>query len=184
MSRTFKKLSLQYSYLKLEKEEVDELCGSVEKKMRTYMEKNYPQYYNDFFADQSKDIKHEDPKHQEKETKLPKNKDLKKLYRKIASKIHPDKTSDVDAANLFAEAAKAYADNDVGKMIEIASLNNIEITELSFETIDLLQKNIEEITRNIATKKNTSGWAWHKAKTDEDKFKIIKYILHTKGVSI
>ena len=188
MSRKFKKFSLQYSYLKMEKEEVDEICFSVEKNMRSYMNKNYPEYCKYFFRDQVKDPVLEENQElgQEIEIKVesPKNIDLKKLYRRIASKIHPDKTNEERESKLFAEAAQAYSENDIGKMIEIAALINIEIAELSFETIALLRDNIEKITKHITLKKQTTGWAWHKTKTEEDKLKIVKYILSTRGISI
>ena len=171
MSRKFKKFSLQYSYLKMEKEEVDEICFSVEKNMRSYMNKNYPEYCKYFFRDQVKDPVLEENQElgQEIEIKVesPKNIDLKKLYRRIASKIHPDKTNEERESKLFAEAAQAYSENDIGKMIEIAALINIE-----------------KITEDIALKKQTTGWAWYNTKTDEDKLKIVKYILSTRGISI
>ena len=158
MSRKFKKFSLQYSYLKMEKEEVDEICFSVEKNMRSYMNKNYPEYCKYFFRDQVKDPVLEENQElgQEIEIKVesPKNIDLKKLYRRIASKIHPDKTNEERESKLFAEAAQAYSDN------------------------------IEKITEDIALKKQTTGWAWYNTKTDEDKLKIVKYILSTRGISI
>ena len=49
MSITHKKLTLQYAYLKLEKEETDEICSSVEPEIRSYMEEHYPEHYKDFY---------------------------------------------------------------------------------------------------------------------------------------
>ena len=46
MSRIkLKKLTLQYAFLKLEKEEVEEACSGQEKEIQEYMRKYYPEYY-------------------------------------------------------------------------------------------------------------------------------------------
>ncbi len=41
----------------MEAEDVKDICASVEKDIRSYMKKNYPQHYKDFFADDSKVLK-------------------------------------------------------------------------------------------------------------------------------
>ena len=50
MSKKFQKLALQYAYLQLEKEEVDETCITVEKEMREYLEKHHPEHYETFYG--------------------------------------------------------------------------------------------------------------------------------------
>ena len=183
MSRQFKKLTLQYSYLKMEAEDVKDICASVEEDIRSYMKKNYPQHYKDFFADDSKVSKKDQTSNETIENKI-KNKDLKKLYRKIASKIHPDKTNNKKESDLFAQAAKAYSENDVGKILEIAGLINIEIPELSDDAISLLQNNINEVYKEVETRKKSSAWYWYHSNTEEEKLNIIKHILGSKGISL
>ena len=183
MSRQFKKLTLQYSYLKMEAEDVKDICTSVEKDIRSYMKKNYPQHYKDFFADNSMVLKKDQTNDEKIDSKI-KNKDLKKLYRKIASKIHPDKTNNKKESDLFAQAAKAYSENDVGKILEIAGLINVEVPELSDDTVSLLQNNINEIYKDIETRKKSSAWYWHHSNTEEEKLNIIKHILGSKGISL
>ncbi len=190
MSRKIKRLTLQYSYLVLEKEEVDEICAEVEPQLREYMEKYYPEHYDTFYSISEeptapKEIEdEEDEEAEDKEPEIPKNKDLKKLYRKIASKSHPDKADNDEDAALFSKAAKAYKENDLATMLDIAGLLNLEIVELSPESIFLLSENIKTLSDGINNKKKTASWVWHQSETEEQKVAIIKMILLSKGVNI
>ena len=97
MSRNFKKLTLQYAYLQLEKEEVVEICEKVEPQIKKFLKENYPEHYDAFFGNLEPEIPNsnkvaeknpidETPDIDEdcEATKTPKNNDLKKLYRKCA----------------------------------------------------------------------------------------------------
>lgn len=200
MSRQFKKLTLQYAYLQLEIEEISEICINVEPEIREYIKEHYPEHYETFFGKVPKNPKPnkitendpieenipdlEDVEH-ELEQREPKNKDLKKLYRKIVEKTHPDKTGDNSLAQVFSDAVKAYNQSDIAKMLEIASQLNIEITELAAESIALLNQNIETLTKEIHSKRNTAAWAWHSAKENaEEKKRIIEFILKNKGIKL
>ena len=135
MSRKFKKLTLQYAYLQLEAEEVNDICTQVEPEIREYIKQHYPEHYDAFFKSlpdkpgsnkvtENDQIEEEIPDlediEHEIEKKEPKNKDLKKLYRKIAETTHPDKIGDNSLSELFSDAVKAYRENDIAKMLEIA----------------------------------------------------------------
>ena len=190
MSRKIKRLTLQYSYLALEKEEVDEICAEVEPQLREYMEKYYPEHYDTFYSISEEPTApketedEEDEESEDKKPEIPKNKDLKKLYRKIASKSHPDKADNDEDAELFSKAAKAYQENDLATMLDIAGLLNLEIVELSPESIFLLSENIEKLSDGINNMKKTASWVWHQSETEEQKVAIIKMILLSKGINI
>jgi hypothetical protein len=200
MSRKFKKLTLQYAYLQLEVEEVSDICANVEPEIRDYIKQHYPEHYDTFFGNvpvnpESKKMTENDPIEEnipdlediehELEQREPKNKDLKKLYRKIVEKTHPDKTGDNSLAQVFSDAVKAYNQSDIAKMLEIASQLNIEITELAAESIALLNENIKTLTSEINSKRNTAAWAWHSAKENaEEKKRIIEFILKNKGIKL
>ena len=176
MKTKTKKLSLQYGYLSLEKKEVFEACFSVEKEMRKYMKEHYPDETEEFFNNAKKNVvEEEEPKKDNK----PKHKDVKKIYRKLASKIHPDLTDNEEEKLLFAEAAEAYRESDLGKLLEIASVVRIDIPNLSDECLFILQDNIQELIKKIDNKKTTSSWAWYGAKNHEDKMIILEKIIQT-----
>ena len=193
MSRKFKKLTLQYSYFELEIEEVDEICLAMDKDMQKYFKENYPDQYEAFYDSPtsipisedkpSEGEPNDDGNEQEKESRV-KNKDLKKLYRKIAEKTHPDKVGNDEKSDLFSEAATAYSENDLATLLKIASSLNIEILDLSAESIILLEENIENLKNRIDNKKKTTAWAWHNCKSNEEKNRVIKNILEFKGIPV
>jgi hypothetical protein len=186
----FKKLTLQYAYLKVEKEEVDEACLDVEKDIRSYIQKHYPDHYNSFYEEPQKSHENTaepppEPQPEPEEVRAPpKNKDLKKLYRKIAEKTHPDKTGDNQFSHMFSEAALAYKTDDIGKLLEIAGNLNIELVELSPESLALLENNIKTLSIEIHKKKNTVAWSWSQVNSDNERMDLIRMILKNKGIEI
>jgi hypothetical protein len=186
-----KKLTLQYSYLLLEKDELSIICEKVEKEIRNYMKEKHPEEYNTIQKTANQDIKEPTIDESEdldvtEEVKIPKikNKDLKKLYRKIVEKTHPDKTGHNKCADDFSQAANAYSEGNLAKMLEIAGSLNIEISELSQESVQLLENNVETLTKEIIKIKNTHGWKWYKADSIQIKENIIKSIFRSKGIKI
>ena len=180
MKQNIKKLTLQYGYLSLEKNDVSDACTSVEKEMSDYMKKYFSEDAKSFYSepeeiDQTKESKKNIDNTGSKNTKP---KDIKKLYRKLASKIHPDKTDNEDEKKLFAEAAEAYESNDVGKLLEISGLVSLEIPELSDECVDILNGNILYLSKEIEDMKTTSAWSWYKAKNHEEKMSIIENVVN------
>jgi hypothetical protein len=199
MPNKFKKLTLQYAYLRLEKEEVDEACLSIEGEIRSYMEKHYCEAYRSIYGPplepvsppivepkEEKEIEEEELKEEElkeeQEPAVPKNKDIKTLYRRIAEKTHPDRAGSNDYAELFSQAAEAYAHNDIARLLEIAGVANIELIELSDESLSLLKNNIETISKDIDMKKQTAAWVWYNAESDEQRENIVKNILKHHGI--
>jgi hypothetical protein len=194
MANKFKKLSLQYAYLRLEKEEVVEACLSTEGEIRSYIEKHYREAYRSIYGppsnpvsppivepEEEKEIEEEEIK-EEPEPTVPKNKDLKTLYRRIAEKTHPDRAGSNEYAELFSQAAEAYAHNDIARLLEIAGVANIELIELSDESLSLLKNNIETISKDIDMKKQTAAWVWYNAESDEQRENIVKNILNHHGI--
>ncbi len=209
MSKKFKKLTLQYAYLQIELEEVTEACLGVESEIKKYMEEHYPKECKEFYSpskpsptpestpenDNEKnneerlqdDIDPVEETEEKEEIQVsipPRNKDLKKLYRKIAEKTHPDKVGGNQYAHLFSSAAKAYSENDIGTLLNLAGSLNIELTELSEASILLLEENIDQIAMDIYKRKKTTAWSWKNATSDEQKNEIIEHILKTKGIII
>ena len=191
MSVTHKKLTLQYAYLKLEKEETDEICSSAEPEIRSYIQEHYPEHYKDFYSPPKTETPKEsieppeEPEAPAEEKRIPpKNKDLKKLYRKIAEKTHPDKVGSNQHSKLFSKAAEAYAKNDIASLLEIAGSLNIELSILSPESIALLESNIKTLAYMIHQQKQTAAWSWHQAKNEDEKKNIILHILRHNGVQI
>ena len=187
-----KKLSLQFSYLKLEKEEVEEVCSDSEKGIKEFLKTKYPEHYDSFFGVPPKAVNQSPPKEtapieevseeQEIEPAIPKNGDTRKLYRKIVEKTHPDKVGNDSQADVFLKASEAYENQDIATLLEIAASFNIELTSLHPETLALFENNIKTISDEIITKKGSVAWAWSQATTDEEKDKLLQIILKNKGI--
>jgi len=180
-----KKLTLQYSYLLLEKEEVDEIFLIQEKEIRAYIEKHYPDDYKHMFpkveivdSPPPKIIEEDLSEEREIKQKTKKNKDIRLLYRKIAEKTHPDKTGDNTYSGLFSEASLAYEEDDIATLLNLAGTLNIELIELSLESILLLENNINSIESEIVNKKTTTAWAFYLAENDEEKDQVVQVILN------
>jgi hypothetical protein len=200
MSNKIKKLTLEYSYLSLEYSDIKLACDSVENDIRSRIQKTYPKAHRTIFSTLEKTIntsketndketndkETNDKETNDKETndKNIKNKDLRKLYRKIAAKTHPDKNNDEKKSNIFPQAAKAYQDNDLGKLIELSYDAQIEDFELSKESILLLEKNIVLIKKKIDILKSSAAWSWHNSESDKQKDKIVENIIISKGIKL
>ena len=206
------KLSFQYFYLCLDLEETSELCFQANEDMQKFMKEKYPDYYEAMYATKPQDAssneagsdgeigevltpereeENEDKEEEsqpnkeinEEDTKsIPKNKDLKKLYRKIAERTHPDKVGNDKYASVFSAAAEAYSSNNLAKILKICGNMNIEIIELCPESIALLKDNIKEISVSIYHKKQTAAWTWTEAKNEQQKRELIEKILQQHGI--
>jgi hypothetical protein len=205
------KLSFQYFYLCLDLEETTELCEQANENMRKFLKEVYPDYYNDFYNPKPKvfEADPEESPEQEKieednvdpiekesseeepeltqnleevERSIPKNKDLKKLYRKIAEKTHPDKVGSDKYSSIFSAAADAYANNNLAEILKICGNMNIEIVQLCPESIALLKDNIKEISESIYHKKQTAAWQWTETQNEQQKRELIERILQYRGI--
>jgi hypothetical protein len=183
-SLKIKRMSLQFAFLRAELEEVEDICTNVEKDIRSYLKDKYPEHFDSFFGVPEIPTPNTCNETEEPKKAIVKNKDLKKIYRRIAEKTHPDKVGNSDFADVFSSAAKAYEENNLGHLLEIAGTLNIELVELHPESYALIENNIKTISSKINSKKNTAAWSWNKAENDEDKEKLMVLILKNKGIEI
>ena len=116
-----------------------------------------------FHKDFSQDIS-EAPKDEKVDTKDPyeeiqtdiEEDTIKKLYRKVAAKTHPDKGGDEEK---FKIAAKANKNNDFGTLLEMADELEIDIL-LDDELINEMGKQCKAVIENITKMKTTTAWTW------------------------
>ena len=204
------KLSFQYFYLSLDLEETTELCVQANESMKKFLKEVYPDYYEEFYnpkpkiadnqseeeveitneeSDQdseAEEASEEDPsgkgEEEEEIRSIPKNRDLKKLYRKIAERTHPDKVGTDEYSAVFSAAATAYAENNLAEILKICGNMNIEIVQLCPESIALLKDNIKEISDSIYHKKQTVAWQWTETQNEQQKRELIERILQLQGI--
>ena len=100
---------------------------------------------------------------------------MKKVYRKVANKTHPDKKG--GDKKKFQTASIAKKNNDFGQLLEMADELEIDI-ELSNELIDEMNKQCNAVVNNINTIKTTTAWTWAHCH-EQEREGLRQYILST-----
>ncbi len=177
-----KKIIFQVSYLNAEQSEILHKCDSIDQEISDNIKQNYPEQYKEFVKPNETTtesiIEEEDNDSQLK----CQNKDIKKLYRKIVELTHPDKAEDQE--DIFREATRAYKEENLAMLLEIASELRIKIDELSDQSMKLVQENIQDLETKVEELKQSTAWAWHNCKSPEEKDMLARMILSYKGIDI
>lgn len=103
--------------------------------------------------------------------------ELKKLYRAIAQKTHPDKTTDERLNEIFKLSAEAMQEENWMALVEFAGELNLDIEFLSDETCVKVEESIDRNQKKILEIKNTFSYIWSCQKDDNDRsmFKTMFY---------
>lgn len=113
-----------------------------------------------------------------------KDSNLKSGFRKIASKIHPDKL--LNKSNfernymntLFEKARNAFAKNDYYGIVEVAEELDIVMPPPTQSQIELMKETNKKLEKEIDTLKRSVVWGWHHASETEKNGIMEKYIAH------
>lgn len=95
--------------------------------------------------------------------------EIKKIYRAIAIKAHPDKIDDKHLNEYFRDAAQAVEQEDWMSLIKIAGELSIDMDFISDETCELIEESIEKSSKEIQKVKSSFSYLWSKQKTEKDK---------------
>lgn len=102
--------------------------------------------------------------------------DIKKLWKQIAVKTHPDRTgNDTELTEVYVRSLDAYNRGSYEEIIEIAMQLFIKIENLSSETLQVLEERTKTLEQDLKDISNNALWAWAEA-TDEKKT-VIENIL-------
>lgn len=103
--------------------------------------------------------------------------ELKKLYRAIAQKTHPDKTTDERLNEIFKLSADAMKEENWMALVEFAGELNLDIEFLSDETCAKVEESIDRNQKKIIGIKNTFSYIWSRQKNEQDRgmFKTMFY---------
>ena len=158
-----KRYLTQYDYLELELEETQYIFDKYNKQL-------LKDYYNiddkpsepkivipsEISMDLSEEI---DVEIQEQE---PEDVQLKKLYRLLSLKTHPDKNNgSQESKENFAEINKAYKEKDILKLFKFALKYKIELNSVIIEKCSVLFENsIKDMQAKIEHIKQTVAWNW------------------------
>jgi hypothetical protein len=191
--KKFKKEMIRNSYLELEKEDVNEICEKNNQLIKEMVEKEFREYYDIIFPPEpviepESDIGEQTSTEEDQldtdaapDPESDEDKQLKKLYRQISLKTHPDKNDGIYKEE-FMQAKSAYEKKNLSKLLKLASLLGCDLPEMSEEMTNRLEEENNIIDKSITQQKNTTAWAWENLKNDDEKRTLIKYILYSIGV--
>jgi hypothetical protein len=97
---------------------------------------------------------------------------IKKIYRNIVKKTHPDKIIDSKLNTDYIEATQAYDNNSLTDMILICERNNIPY-DIELEDKEEFIKETELLKSKILMLERTYSWRWFNSKEEKDKNAII-----------
>jgi len=102
--------------------------------------------------------------------------DIKKLWKQIAVKTHPDRTAnDPELTELYKRSLESYNKGNYEELIEIALQLFIKIDQLSEKTLELLDERAKALEKNLEDIKNSVLWSW--AEAPEEKKAVIENML-------
>ena len=103
--------------------------------------------------------------------------EIKKLYRSIAQKTHPDKIKDEYLNDIFKQAAEAIEEENWMLLVELAGELRLDIEFLSDETLEIIEQSIQRNEQQIAGIKNSFSYIWSKQRDDKSReiFKSMFY---------
>jgi len=178
-SAAFKRLIRKYEFLLEDWEDVSEISKSANLEMMREINLRKPADIteNDFTVEESE----EDEKEKEEET--PEDRVLKKLFRKIVFKSHPDRLGDevselerVRLISLYDQAVSAHDDKNWALMVVTAIKLDVELPEEAEEMVDKIEDEARELEEKIANETTGIAWQFYHA-AEEEKEKIVERYL-------
>lgn len=114
-------------------------------------------------------------KEEEKKTIPP---EFKSLYRKIAIETHPDKGADDKKIEKYQQATNAKKESKIDKLVSIAKDLKINLTEMTFADIKIIEQSIIETEKTILQVRSSYVWAWAFASNKTRGDIILKFIVN------
>jgi hypothetical protein len=111
-----------------------------------------------------------------------KDENLKGVFKKIASQIHPDKLQNLSEferdykKSLFEKARMALDSNDYYGIVEVAEELNIKPPPPSRQQIELMKKTNQQLENEVNEIQNSVLWKWYYADEEAREFLMSKYI--------
>lgn len=109
---------------------------------------------------------------EETENKINISPKVKKLYREIVKKTHPDIIKDKDLNDLYIKATEYYEKNDKLGIYKICNELGI-IFDLDSEDYKFIEERIKEYKKRISFLESTFAWKWFNTEEESEKNNII-----------
>lgn len=98
---------------------------------------------------------------------------LKKMFRQIVKKTHPDKVNSEELIYIYIKSKEAYDKNDILSIAHYSKILNIDI-ELDDDDINMLQTCINNINKKLIDFQKSWIYIWGNLETEEKKEKVIQ----------
>lgn len=162
MEVSIRRKILKYETLKCELEEAEILSKEY---FERFINEVFPDQYNNLYLDNnSNNCNNQESSEDEEEPQRTEN--LKKIYKKLSLKLHPDRNRDLEGEEkeeqeeLFKEIVDSYESGDLCNLLVRAREFRVKIPELKDEEMKIVDKNIREIEEKINRIKKQTSWVW------------------------
>lgn len=153
------RLKHKSKYLSIEMEILEEELSEAKQKMFASIIEycaNNPNCKNPLVADKTHD------KPEAKEVTDSEADEVKSLYREIAKVTHPD-LKDEELTEMFISATEAKETNKIEDLIEISFDLDIDLSEISIDFLEKIEKELCEKEKTIQEKRKDIALQWSKA---------------------
>ena len=165
MSRKIKKLMLQYQFLSLEYDDIEDEIDQFQEDWSSRFGKYFVKDNVEMWKNEETGELRDSPPEKDKPKKEEKNSKLKKAYRKLSTIFHPDRGGSEDK---FHELKTAYEKDDFLGILSLASEVDVEI-EVGEDDIELIEKSISSLEHEIKKSKMSMIWQYYKGDVNAKK---------------
>ena len=161
----YKKLKYEIKYLELETAETEDKFRECINKF----EKAFREKMGDKFEDPNKDkgIKLDEKQHKEIKNDQ-QSTEVKKVYRKIVSRTHPDKLEQLPNNTIkkklikqYKEAVVHYNNNNMVGLFDLADELDIKLPEIDESYIERMETETISLKNKIQRYKDSNAWIWY-----------------------
>ena len=117
-----------------------------------------------------------------KAEKQQKDENLKQVFKKIASKVHPDKLQKLSEfekqykTSLFEKARMSLQENDSYGIVEVGTELGVEPPPPTKKQLDLMKKTNQELENKIKELENSVLWSWYHGDEQVKEMLLSKYV--------
>jgi len=178
MNIQLQRLIRKYEFLLEDWQDVKEISQSANQEMSREIHANKPDNIleSDFTTEEAEE---DEEQHEESASDA----ELKKLFRKVIIKCHPDKLgADVSGveririAELYNQAIEAHDDKNWALMIIVAIKLGVELPAEADDMLEQIQENAIELEQKISKETSSVAWQFYHA-GEEEKTKILQNYL-------
>lgn len=174
-SKEYRKFYHKYEFLKLELEDIQQEFDKYDKDWNQRFGKYFSKIVTELWVNEDTgEIRKDLP--EDKKKKIPPSDKIKKLYRKLAPKVHPDKGGDQEEFN---DVKEHYEDKDLLGLLNYASKYDIEV-DIDEDDSELMEQSCSKISGKIKFLKNSIIWNFYKGKDGMKKHCIMQLEIENK----